>query len=130
VVADLDAAGAERVAAGLACPSPLGVGLGVTDGAAVAGLVERVEDRLGPIDLAPRMAARGRGHLLLMASAAGLLTNMDSTPYRAATSSTPLASGRLADLMVRRRPGCAGHPGDGGRVLHEVGEALAAGLDR
>ena len=31
--------------------------------------------------LAPRMAARGRGHLLLTASAAGLLTNMDSAPY-------------------------------------------------
>jgi NAD(P)-dependent dehydrogenase (short-subunit alcohol dehydrogenase family) len=31
--------------------------------------------------LLPRMAARGRGHLLLTASAAGLLTNMDSAPY-------------------------------------------------
>ena len=31
--------------------------------------------------LAPRMAARGRGHLLLTASAAGLLTSMDSAPY-------------------------------------------------
>ncbi len=31
--------------------------------------------------LAPRMAARGRGHLLLTASAAGLLTNLDSAPY-------------------------------------------------
>jgi NAD(P)-dependent dehydrogenase (short-subunit alcohol dehydrogenase family) len=118
VVADLDAAGAGRVAARLACPSPLGVGLDVTDRAAVAGLVERVEDRLGPVDLwcsnagvalgrdlgtdgdwersfavhvlahvhaaralAPRMAARGRGHLLLTASAAGLLANMDSAPY-------------------------------------------------
>jgi len=30
--------------------------------------------------LAPRMAARGRGHLLLTASAAGLLTNMHSAP--------------------------------------------------
>ena len=118
VVADLDAAGAERVAARLACPSPLGVGLDVTNRAAMAALVERVEDRLGPVDLwcsnagvalgrdlgadgdwersfavhvlahvhaaralAPRMAARGRGHPLLTASAAGLLTNMDSAPY-------------------------------------------------
>ena len=118
VVADLDAAGAERVAARLACPSPLGVGLDVTNRAAMPALVERVEDRLGPVDLwcsnagvalgrdlgadgdwersfavhvlahvhaaralAPRMAARGRGHLLLTASAAGLLTNMDSAPY-------------------------------------------------
>jgi NAD(P)-dependent dehydrogenase (short-subunit alcohol dehydrogenase family) len=96
----------------------LGVALDVTDQAAVARLVDRVEDRLGPVDLwcsnagvalgqdlgtdgdrersfavhvlahvhaaralAPRMTARGRGHLLLTASAAGLLTSMDSTPY-------------------------------------------------
>ena len=118
VVADLDGREAERVAAGLACPSPLGAGLDVTDQAAVAGLVDRVEERLGPVDLwcsnagvalgrdlgtdgdwersfavhvlahvhlarvlAPRMAARGRGHLLLTASAAGLLANLDSAPY-------------------------------------------------
>jgi short-subunit dehydrogenase len=31
--------------------------------------------------LAPRMAARGRGQLLLTASAAGLLANMNSAPY-------------------------------------------------
>jgi NAD(P)-dependent dehydrogenase (short-subunit alcohol dehydrogenase family) len=118
VVADLDGQEAERVAAGLACPSPLGAGLDVTDQAAVAGLVDRVEEQLGPVDLwcsnagvalgrdlgtdgdwersfavhvlahvhlarvlAPRMAARGRGHLLLTASAAGLLANLDSAPY-------------------------------------------------
>jgi NAD(P)-dependent dehydrogenase (short-subunit alcohol dehydrogenase family) len=118
VVADLDGPGAERVAAGLACPAPLGVALDVTDQAAVARLVDRVEGEVGPVDLwcsnagvalgpglgedgdwersfavhvlahvylaralAPRMAARGRGHLLLTASAAGLLTNMDSAPY-------------------------------------------------
>jgi NAD(P)-dependent dehydrogenase (short-subunit alcohol dehydrogenase family) len=106
------------VVAGLACPAPLGVALDVTDQAAVVGLVGRVEDEVGPVDLwcsnagvalgpdlggdgdwersfavhvlahvyrarvlAPRMAARGRGHLLLTASAAGLLTNMDSAPY-------------------------------------------------
>jgi NAD(P)-dependent dehydrogenase (short-subunit alcohol dehydrogenase family) len=96
VVADLDAAGAGRVAAGLACPSPLGTGLDVTDPAAVAAL----GDDLGADEdwersfavhvlahvhaarvLAPRMAARGRGHLLLTASAAGLLASMDSAPY-------------------------------------------------
>jgi NAD(P)-dependent dehydrogenase (short-subunit alcohol dehydrogenase family) len=118
VVADLDRDGAERVAAGLGCPSPLGAGLDVTDPGAVARLVDRVEGELGPVDLrcsnagvalgdglgddgdwersfavhvlahvhlarvlAPRMAARGRGHLLLTASAAGLLTSMDSAPY-------------------------------------------------
>ena len=118
VVADLDGSRAERVAAGLACPSPLGTGLDVTDQAAVARLVDQVEDELGPVDLwcsnagvalghdlggeadwersfavhvlahvhaaralAPRMAARGRGHLLLTASAAGLLTSMDNAPY-------------------------------------------------
>jgi NAD(P)-dependent dehydrogenase (short-subunit alcohol dehydrogenase family) len=31
----------------------------------------------------PRMAARGRGHLLVTASAAGLLTELDSAPYAA-----------------------------------------------
>ncbi|MQA13199.1 MAG: SDR family NAD(P)-dependent oxidoreductase [Pseudonocardiaceae bacterium] len=29
----------------------------------------------------PRMSGRGRGHLMITASAAGLLTNMDSAPY-------------------------------------------------
>ena len=91
VVADLDGPGAGRVAAALACPSPLGVALDVIDPAAVARLVDRVEAELGPVDLwcsnagvalGPRMAARGRGHLLLTASAAGLLTNMDSAPTR------------------------------------------------
>jgi NAD(P)-dependent dehydrogenase (short-subunit alcohol dehydrogenase family) len=118
VVADLDREWAEGVAAGLGCPSPLGAELDVTDPGAVARLVDRVEDELGPVDLwcsnagvalgdglgddgdwersfavhvlahvhaaralAPRMAARGRGHLLLTASAAGLLANMDSAPY-------------------------------------------------
>ena len=118
VVADLDGPGAERVAAALACPAPLGVALDVTDEAAVARLVNRVEEEVGSVDLwcsnagvalgrdlggdgdwersfavhvlahvhlarvlAPRMAARGRGHLLLTASAAGLLTSMDSAPY-------------------------------------------------
>ena len=118
VVADLDREGAEQVAAGLGCPSPLAAGLDVTDPGAVARLVDRVEDELGPVDLwcsnagvalgeglgddgdwersfavhvlahvhlarvlAPRMATRGRGQLLLTASAAGLLTSMDSAPY-------------------------------------------------
>jgi NAD(P)-dependent dehydrogenase (short-subunit alcohol dehydrogenase family) len=118
VVADLDQPGARRVAKRLDCPVPLGVGLDVTDQAAVGALVDRVEREVGPIDLwcsnagvglgpdlgsdqdwerswrvhvmahvhvaralLPRMAARGRGHLLVTASAAGLLTNMDAAPY-------------------------------------------------
>jgi NAD(P)-dependent dehydrogenase (short-subunit alcohol dehydrogenase family) len=118
VVADLDAAGARRLAEELDCPAPLGAGLDVTDPAAVGALVDRVEREAGPIDLwcsnagvalgmdlgedadwercwqvhvmahvhvarslLPRMAARGRGHLLVTASAAGLLTNMDAAPY-------------------------------------------------
>lgn len=31
--------------------------------------------------LTPRMAARGSGHIMITASAAGLLTNMDTAPY-------------------------------------------------
>ncbi|HEX8135315.1 MAG TPA: SDR family NAD(P)-dependent oxidoreductase, partial [Actinomycetes bacterium] len=38
VVADLDEPGARRVARELTCPTPLGVGLDVTDSAAVAAL--------------------------------------------------------------------------------------------
>jgi NAD(P)-dependent dehydrogenase (short-subunit alcohol dehydrogenase family) len=118
VVADLDQPGARRVAKGLDCPVALGVGLDVTDQAAVGALVDRVEHEVGPIGLwcsnagvglgpglgsdrdwerswqvhvmahvhvaralLPRMAARGRGHLLITASAAGLLTNVDTAPY-------------------------------------------------
>jgi NAD(P)-dependent dehydrogenase (short-subunit alcohol dehydrogenase family) len=118
VVADLDEPGARRVAGELEGATALAVGLDVTDPEAVAGLVERVERELGPVDLwcsnagvalgrdlggdqdwqrsfdvhvmahvhvarflLPRMAARGRGHLLVTASAAGLLTHMDAAAY-------------------------------------------------
>jgi NAD(P)-dependent dehydrogenase (short-subunit alcohol dehydrogenase family) len=120
VVADLDEPGARRVAHELACPTPIGAGLDVTDPEAVAALVDRVERDVGPIDLwcsnagvalgpdlgsdqdwrrsfevhvmahvhvarslLPRMAARGRGHLLVTASAAGLLTDIDAAAYSA-----------------------------------------------
>jgi NAD(P)-dependent dehydrogenase (short-subunit alcohol dehydrogenase family) len=118
VVADLDQAGARRVAEELDCPAPLGAGVDVTDAAAVDALVDRVERELGPVDLwcsnagvalglelgedadwercwqvhvmahvhvarslLPRMAARRRGHLMVTASAAGLLSNLDAAPY-------------------------------------------------
>jgi NAD(P)-dependent dehydrogenase (short-subunit alcohol dehydrogenase family) len=118
VVADLDEPGARRVARALPCQLAFGAGLDVTDQAAVAALVDRVERDAGPLalwcsnagvalgpdlggdedwdrsfqvhvmahvhlarSLLPRMVARRRGHLLVTASAAGLLTNMDSAAY-------------------------------------------------
>jgi NAD(P)-dependent dehydrogenase (short-subunit alcohol dehydrogenase family) len=135
VVADLDQPGARRVAKGLDCAVPLGVGLDVTDQAAVGALVDRVEREVGPIDLwcsnagvglgpelgsdqdwerswqvhvmahvhvarelLPRMAARRRGHLLITASAAGLLTNVDTAPY----SVTKHGSVALAEWLAIR----------------------------
>ena len=116
VVADLNADGAERLAAevgGVSAP------VDVTDAAAVEALIDRVEADVGPIDLwcgnagiganggvelgddvwnatwdvnvmahviasrilVPRWIERGGGHLLLTASAAGLLTNLGTAPY-------------------------------------------------
>src|SRR6266508_3682733 len=48
--------------------------------------------------LLPRMAARGRGHLLVTASAAGLLTNMDAAAY----SVTKHGSVALAEWLAIR----------------------------
>ncbi len=116
VIADLDGERAESAAAELG-ERARGHALDVTDPAAVAALVEQVEQD-GPIDLwcsnagvstggglgsdadwdltwrvhvqahvhvarllLPRMIERGSGHLLITASAAGLLTNIDSAPY-------------------------------------------------
>lgn len=118
VVADLDGDRAAAVAAGLAGSGHRGVALDVTDQAAVATAVGRIEAEVGPIDLwcsnagiaagrdlgtdedwaiawevhvlahlyaartvLPRMLDRGRGHLMVTASAAGLLTEMDLAPY-------------------------------------------------
>jgi NAD(P)-dependent dehydrogenase (short-subunit alcohol dehydrogenase family) len=127
IVADLDAAGAHAVAAGLtsgagpggrAGPAALGVGLDVADESAVRDLADRVAREFGPIDIwcsnaglvagkdlgddadwerswrvhvmahvyaaravLPAMTARGRGHLLATASAAGLLTESAAAPY-------------------------------------------------
>jgi NAD(P)-dependent dehydrogenase (short-subunit alcohol dehydrogenase family) len=131
-LADLDAAGAERVAAELG-DAATGVGLDVADEAAVAALVGRVEDE-GPIDLfcanagiatgmgvdapdavweqiwrvnvmghvyaaracLPGWLERNAGHLLVTASAAGLLTNLGDAPYTA----TKHAAVGLAEWMA------------------------------
>ncbi len=115
-VVDLDGEGAAAVAAEI---GGVGVGVDVTDEAAIVALIERVEADHGPIDLwcgnagiganggmelsdddwnanwnvnvlahvkacrhlIPRWEARGSGHLLITASAAGLLTNLGTAPY-------------------------------------------------
>ena len=136
VLTDLDGDGARRAADEVAGPA-IGLELDVTDAAAVAALVDRVEAEHGPIDLycsnagvalgaglgdaadwatswqvhvlahvhvadvlLPRMAERGAGQLVITASAAGLLTNMDSAPY----SVTKHGSVALAEwLNIRYR---------------------------
>lgn len=117
VLADLHAGRAEEAAARLGS-GHLGLALDVTDETAVAAVVERVENEVGPIGFwasnagvatapglgsdaewqlafgvhvmahvhaartaLPRMVARGRGHFLVTASAAGLLTEMDVAAY-------------------------------------------------
>jgi NAD(P)-dependent dehydrogenase (short-subunit alcohol dehydrogenase family) len=98
--------------------------------------------------LLPRMAARGRGHLLVTASAAGLLTNIDTAPY----SVTKHGSVALAEWLairygddgvtvsclcpqgVRTPMTAAERPGSAllaaGRMLEpdEVADAVVAGL--
>jgi NAD(P)-dependent dehydrogenase (short-subunit alcohol dehydrogenase family) len=116
VVADRDAAGAREVAAAVGGTE---AALDVSDEAALGGLIDTTERKIGPIDLfvsnagyvtlggleapvaelermwavhvlahlhaaralIPRMAARGGGHLLNTASAAGLLTQFGSLHY-------------------------------------------------
>ena len=125
VAADIDGAGAEAVATGIATEaapgSPVGFAaeIDVTDEVAVVALIEGVEESLGPIrlwcgnagisrlggverpdeewnhvwdvnvmahviacrHLVPRWVQRGSGHLLVTASAAGLLTNFGTASY-------------------------------------------------
>lgn len=123
VAVDIDAAGATEVAseiaAGTADTAGFPVGIDVTDEADVAALIDRVESRLGPIELwcanagisrmggverpdeewnrvwdvnvmahviacrhlVPRWTERGSGHLLVTASAAGLLTGLGTASY-------------------------------------------------
>jgi NAD(P)-dependent dehydrogenase (short-subunit alcohol dehydrogenase family) len=122
IVADLDGTAAAATAGELgqarAAGLVQGAELDVTDEAAVAGLVDRIEAEVGPITLwcsnagvggapglgtdeqwaqawgvhvlahvyaarhvLPRMVDRGHGHFMVTASAAGLLTEMDTAPY-------------------------------------------------
>ncbi len=130
VAADLDRLGAESVAAEIAAEisggagrasgtGGFGVGLDVTDEAAVAALIRRVEDELGALELwcgnagiadpgglerpdeawnrlwevnvlahviacrhlVPLWTQRRSGHLLVTASAAGLLTGLGTASY-------------------------------------------------
>jgi len=118
IVADLDASGAQAVAADLG-EGARGVGLDVADEEAVAALVAEIEREHGRLDVffsnagyglsgglelpndewrrmmdvhfmahlyaaravVPGMVDRGEGYVLSTASAAGLLTQMDSGPY-------------------------------------------------
>jgi NAD(P)-dependent dehydrogenase (short-subunit alcohol dehydrogenase family) len=141
VVADLDGAGAEVVAAGLPTPVGHGLALDAGDEAAVADAVDRIETERGPIDLwcsnagvasapglgddadwqrcwrlhvhahvlagrhvVPRMVGRGRGHLLVTASAAGLLTELETAPYAV----TKHAGVALAEWLAIRYGGDTG----------------------
>lgn len=118
IVADLDEAKAVEVAESIGSQAR-GVGIDVSDEAALVELCTSIEDNDGPIDcffsnagygrpggldisnadwqrmmdvhftshltvaraLIPGMVARGEGYLFSTASAAGLLTQMDSGPY-------------------------------------------------
>jgi NAD(P)-dependent dehydrogenase (short-subunit alcohol dehydrogenase family) len=140
VVADRNAAGAVATAVELAEKADRGVtiqgiGLDVTDEAAVKAAVNRIDAELGPIDIwcsnagistgldlgsdevwdagvkvhvlahlyvarhvLPLMVARGSGHLMITASAAGLLTEMDSLAY----SATKHGSVAMAEWLAIR----------------------------
>ncbi len=125
VAADIDGTGAEAIAEEIAASASAGrmtgfaAGIDVTDEPAIAALIERVEESLGPIELwcgnagisrvggverpdeewnlvwdvnlmahviagrhlVPRWVGRGSGHLLVTASAAGLLTGLGTASY-------------------------------------------------
>jgi NAD(P)-dependent dehydrogenase (short-subunit alcohol dehydrogenase family) len=140
VVADRNAAGAEGAAAELAGAAAdgvtvRGIGLDVTDEAAVKAAVDRIDAELGPIDIycsnagistgpdlgsdeawdagvkvhmlahlyvarhvLPLMVARGAGHIMITASAAGLLTEMDALVY----SATKHGSVAMAEWLAIR----------------------------
>ena len=144
VVADLDENASKDAAAGLKNTQAIGIGLDVTDEAAVKAAVAKIEAEAGPIDvwcsnagiargellgsdddwaaswnvhllahvyaaraLVPGWTTRGEGHLMITASAAGLLTNMDSAPY----SVTKHAAVALAEWLAIQH-------GDAGVTVH------------
>lgn len=140
VIADRSAVATEAVAAELAAAAKdgatvRGIGLDVTDEAAVIAAVHQLDSELGPIDLwcsnagigagpelgndeawdaavkvhmlahlyvarhvLPLMVARGSGHIMITASAAGLLTEMDSLTY----SATKHGSVAIAEWLAIR----------------------------
>ena len=122
VAADIDAEGAEEVSSEIGIrtsAASAGFGVDVTDESAVASLITRVEQGIGPVELwcgnagisysggvelpdeewtriwqvnlmahviacrhlLPRWLDRGSGHLLVTASAAGLLTSLGNVSY-------------------------------------------------
>jgi NAD(P)-dependent dehydrogenase (short-subunit alcohol dehydrogenase family) len=160
VVTDRNGPGAAAVAADLSSPVALGLGLDVTDEAAVKSVIERVENEAGPIDVwlsnagvgdapglgtddqwdrafgvhvlahvyaarhvLPGMVERGRGHFMITASAAGLLTQMDSAAYTV----TKHGSVALAEWLAIRH----GDSGVGFSVLCPQGvrTAMTAGRE-
>lgn len=144
VLADLDERASQEAAKSLNGTKAIGIGLDVTDEAAVTAAVRRIEDEAGPIDvwcsnagiargellgsdadwaaswnvhllahvyaaraMVPGWTERGEGHLMITASAAGLLTNMDSAPY----SVTKHAAVALAEWLAIQH-------GDAGVTVH------------
>jgi NAD(P)-dependent dehydrogenase (short-subunit alcohol dehydrogenase family) len=140
VVADVDRAAAADVAAGVA--GAVGVGLDVTDPAALASTARDIASAHGDIDVwcsnagvaagtglaedadwdtsfrlhvlahvhaarhvLPGMVERGRGHFMITASAAGLLTGMESAPYTV----TKHGSVALAEWLAIRYGGSGVH---------------------
>jgi len=66
------------------------------------------------------MAAKGRGHLLLTPSAAGLLTNMDSAPYSVTKHGTVALAKWLTIRWGDAGVGCRACAPGGARPLEQL----------